>query len=114
MVSIYSGNPNTEREIQGNFVIFGQKLRTILLMKVCGVRKYWKARVLGAERSAAETDFRRDSRSKCRKTRRLSLGTLWKETTPFLPPWKVLNVGRTSFQMDFFPEAVASHKKFLI
>lgn len=72
----YSGNPNTDKEVQGIFVIFEQKLRKIQLMKVCGVRKCWKARVLGAGKFTVETDFRIDSKSKCRKAKRLSFGGL--------------------------------------
>lgn len=74
MFRTYSGNPNSEKEMQGSFVIFGKKLRKMWFMMVCSVRKCWEARVLGTRRFTAETDFRIDSRSKCRKGRRLSLG----------------------------------------
>lgn len=57
-------------------VIFGQKLRKIQFMKLCSVRKCWKAKILGVGRFTPEIDFRIDSRSKFRKGRRLSLGGL--------------------------------------
>ena len=83
-------------------------------MKVCSVRKCWKARVLGAGKFTVETDFRIDPGQNAGKLGGCHLGALYKETTPFLPPWKVLNIGRIPFQMDFFPESVGSHKTDLI
>lgn len=78
----YSGTLNTEKEMQDNFLLFGQILRKMKLMNMCSVRKCWKPRVLGAGRFTAVTDFRIYSRSKCRKARGLSLGASYKETTP--------------------------------
>lgn len=88
-------------------VIFVQKLRQILLMSVCSVRK-WTVRVLSAESFAAKTDPRIDFRSgKAGKLGDCPRWSLYKETTPpFLPPWKVLSIGGTPFQTDFFPESV--------
>lgn len=44
-------------------VIFVQKLRQTPLAKVCSVRKYWAAKVLGAGMFAIKTDSRIDFRS---------------------------------------------------
>lgn len=74
LFSAYLGNPNTVKEMQGSSDTFGQKLRKIWLMKVCAMRKCWKARILGTRRFSAETDFIVDSKSRCRKAKGLLLG----------------------------------------
>lgn len=96
----YSGSPNTKKEMEGNFVIFGQKLRKIIDPEGVQCEKMLEIQGLGTGKFTAETDSRKDSRSKCRKARRLSPGRgvgggVYEQSTLFLPPWRVLTIEGT-------------------